>query len=186
MSRTLILSLAVLAVGSSSWGQLVAESPDTPEKLPALGYRYGALSPAEQAALRPRFKLPLDQLAKAKTPRELAASVVIEPLPDPNRPLLPVAAAETKGDPFNGSAETGQEFDVLAELFAAEAADLAGSPSTPAPPLPASDDPFGEGAGLDTDFAPAGDDPIVEPDTSIDSQDDASGDDFDDLDPFAE
>lgn len=118
--RSATLALTTLGLAASAFAQAEAEKPADPPaptavrfdpgrmpgveaNPPALGWRYGRLSSRQQRVLRRGFKLPLDALAAAKSPRDLVRSAVVAPLPDPSKPLLAVAAKGTDAaDPFAG------------------------------------------------------------------------------------
>ncbi|TWU00531.1 hypothetical protein Pla108_14830 [Botrimarina colliarenosi] len=125
-----------------------AEGPGTP-----LGYRYAELSSAESGALRRQFKLPLDALSGAKSPRDLAKRAVVAPLPDPNRPLLAVApTGASSSDPFADAKLTSFRDDplkALGEMLGAVEGEGVAAAET------ASDDPFGGDALATPAAAPA-------------------------------
>ncbi|MEN0110021.1 MAG: hypothetical protein AAF805_04795 [Planctomycetota bacterium] len=120
------------------------------------------------------MSLPLDLLAEARSPRSLAASVSVAPLPPLDRPLLaavPVPQASVN-DPFAGDAPSGVSFKrdpmgALGALLGATAEDLgedavaADSVDFAAQEDPA-DDPFAQGstaaAEVEPDDGDAGDD----------------------------
>ncbi len=109
-------------------------TPDTivPDDLPPIGYRYDGLNGLEHRSLRQSFKLPMEALAVAESTGDLLAAAVVQPVPNPDRPFLPISAAtDTAGDPFAGennpSARDG--LGALGRLFAKEAALLRAVPS---------------------------------------------------------
>lgn len=151
---------------------------------PPIGYRFARLSTPERKALRARFRLPMDALLTATSPRELRDAAVVQALPDPHRPLLPVANGSTSGgDPFadagsddsDPEATDPTEFNVLQKLFAADNAAAAAAEQD------TGDDAFGSDIG---GFEDDGFDPPAESAASDDSEDEAAVDDFDD--PFAD
>lgn len=89
-----------------------------PPKQP-LGYRYADLTSAESNALRRGFKLPLDALIGAKSPKDLVRAAVVAPLPDPNKPLLAVSKkADSTANPFADSEAISFRRDPLKALGA--------------------------------------------------------------------
>lgn len=133
MMRQLLIATMVVGIGGLASGdegtpaarpaapaaaKPLVEEPPTPP----IGYRFAKLSVSQRKALRPRFRLPLDRLASASSPSELRAAAVVDPVPDPSRPLLPVKREDATTDPFNESQADVNKFDVLNKLFAAELA----------------------------------------------------------------
>ncbi|MEO1496907.1 MAG: hypothetical protein AAFV43_07125 [Planctomycetota bacterium] len=194
--RMVVATAAALAavtplLAGDSAVDLPAPSTDVPAaaapapEVPAIGYRFAPLSASQQGALRARFRLPMDALLSAASPQQLRAAAVVQPLPDLNRPLLPVnggvAGAESGGDPFVDGGETASdptEFNVLQKLFAADNAAAASIEDAAVDDFASDPDGF-EGDVFDTpiDSGAAG---------GSDSElgDDAAMDEFDD--PFAD
>ena len=149
--------------------------PELSDPTPAVGLRYASLSKSETHALRRGFKLPLDALASADSVAKLRTTVSISPLPDPNKPMIAVAAnaSASSGDPF-GHDPTLTSFRAdpmraLGERLGASDEDAL----VEFQPSGAADDPFASSAD-DDPFADA------EPAPS-DSEDESSGED-----PFAD
>lgn len=115
-----------------------------PPDLP-LGYRHGDLSLAEVAALRRSFKLPLDALAGARSARDLAATGVEAPLPNPHVPLLRASATPSTGaNPFIDSATISfreNPLRALGEMLALVEGEKPRAPDRAK--TAADDDPFG-------------------------------------------
>jgi hypothetical protein len=144
-----------------------------PPKSP-LGYHYAELTSSQKSALRRGFKLPLESLAVAKSPTDLARAVVVAPLPDPNRPLLAVSpAAESLANPFVDGDAISFRRDPLkalgAMLGASEGPAKSGpQAATPAASASAEDDPFGASDAA----TPA---PTEQTQAEVDSSDDPFG-----------
>ena len=148
---------------------------------PKEGYRYGALSASETGALRRGFRLPLDALFSSTSRSDLSSAIVLEPLPNPNQPLLAVDAAPGQsGDPFQ-EARAGGVLGALGELFGIDpardsAADVSGV--GPDPFSTEEDDPFAAGPEEDpfvgsttpsaSDASPASDDQPIDDDPFAD------------------
>ena len=143
-----------------------------------LGYRFAELTPAQTSALRRGFKLPLDALASAKSPSDLARAVVVAPLPDPSRPLLAVSpATESLVNPFadeDAISFRRNPMKALGAMLGGGEAASASPPAAAAAAAPAEDDPFGM-----TDAAPA---PADQPGDEVAGSDDPFGA---EADPFA-
>lgn len=104
-------------------------TPDniTPDDLPAIGYRYASLAGHEQRSLRQSFKLPMEALAVANSTSDLLSAAIVQPLPNPNQPFLPVASTDAADDPFAGDSAregdaTRNALGALGRLFAKEEA----------------------------------------------------------------
>lgn len=147
----------------------VAESPQ-----PEIGFRFAKLTAAQQRALRPRFRLPMEVLFQASSPSDLRAAAEVQPVPDPHRPLLPVKDDGSSGNPFAESQTDVSKFDVLNKLFAAEIAAASAAGEEPGD-LSAS-------SGLDDAFV--ADDAFAPTAEADDASADAPVEEFDD--PFAD
>lgn len=149
--------------------------PEVAPPKSALGYHYAELTSSQASALRRGFKLPLDALAVAKSPADLARAVVVAPLPDPNRPLLAVSpATESLANPFADSEAISFRRDPMKALGALLAArDRQQAPAAAAPP---EDDPFGAPDAAATASVKA-------PRAEVDSSEDPFGA---DADPFGD
>ena len=156
--------------------------PEPSVAAPTVGLRYASLSKSETRALRRGFKLSLDALASADSVAKLRSTASVSPLPDPNQPMIAVAADATAphGDPF-GQDPTLTSFRddpmrALGERLGASDEDA----SVEFQPAGGADDPFA---------ASADDDPFsnAEP-ASTDSGEDPSAEDpfADDGDPFGD
>lgn len=188
--------LTVLASAGAALAQPVESLPAAPQAalepaaadqtaVPAMGWRYGRLTPRETRALRRDFKLPLDALVGARTAEDLAKRAVIAPLPDPHRPILAVDPRQrtNRRNPFESRVTTSfrdNPMRALGELLGAPSEDAAGAeasvgglaetasedlgdgpattPSETAEASDAADDPFG---AEDDPFATDGDDPFA-------------------------
>ncbi|QDV76352.1 hypothetical protein [Botrimarina mediterranea] len=150
-----------------------AAMPEVGPAASPLGYHYAELTPAQTAALRRRFKLPLEALATVKSPSELKQAVVVAPLPDPNRPLLAVSpASESQKNPFADSDAISFRKDPLKALGAMLGAGDAMPAGAPAATADSEEDnPFGGAVAAE---AP-------EPQAEVDGADDPFGA---DADPF--
>ncbi|QDT67158.1 hypothetical protein MalM25_00550 [Planctomycetes bacterium MalM25] len=156
--------------------------PEAELNTPALGWRYGSLSSGQKRALRRGFKLPLDALAAAKSPRDLVRAAVIAPLPDPSQPMLPVKAVEAgASDPFADGKKKRTAFRddpmrALGEWLGVTDEDATGDA------FAGSSDPFADGVdgGFDTDSATAS------PADTEDDTDPFAGDSGAEDDPFAD
>lgn len=143
------LTLCAGAVGETRADSTAPASPYrtpdfvTPDGLPAIGYRYANLGDVERRSLRQSFKLPMEALAVANSTSDLLSAAIVQPLPNPDQPFLPVSSTNAGGDPFAG--DNTQDGDVtrkalgaLGRLFAKEEAlrgnDVSGSSSSDYPP----------------------------------------------------
>lgn len=97
----------------------------------APGLRFSPLNNQEVSALRRTVKLPLSAIFAADSVRDLSQQAIVLPLPDPNRPFLPVQnAGAGDGDPFAAKDTRSVRGGALAELFAIEATITKQRPAT--------------------------------------------------------
>ena len=151
--------------------------PEVESNPPALGWRFGRLSSQQTRVLRRGFKLPLDVLAGAESPKDLIQGAVIAPLPDPSQPMLAVKNPETGvSDPFSGSVTKRTSFRddpmrALGEWLGVSDAEADAA-------LNASSDPFGsdEVDDFDAEPAAAAEASADEPDPFADEGDDPFAD----------
>ena len=119
----------------------------TPDDLPAIGYRYANLGGRERQSLRRSFKLPMEALGTAHSINDLRSAAIVQPLPDPSQPFLPVSVAtDATGDPFadSGTDSTANALGALGRLFAKEEALRGGGASdSSSPEYPPSATKFG-------------------------------------------
>ncbi len=158
-------------------------APAMPAVTPPLGYRYASLSKSQTRALRRGFKLPMDALSTAASPSDLIGAAVVAPLPDPNRPFLPVAGTPAESsDPFNKSLSASFREDPMGALGQLLGADASAEIDPAILSNTAAGDPFGGGAEVtgELDDQPAAADAA---DTALDDDPFATSDDED---PFGD
>lgn len=154
-------------------GQMAEAKLDTPP----LGLRYANLSQRQVSVLRKRVSLPLDSLLTATGPTDLASSIVVAPLPNPNRPLLKTSDnPSASSNPFGVRSLVSFREDplkALGDMLRATSGESSESSLADGSVDSDLDDPFGAGG---SDFG--SDTPISSSQPEIDEADTA--------DPFAE